>query len=150
MTSRSSISRFPAEVDRHYNVDVGLQADIGHSLDALAGALDCHFENRQRTCKSASSWPTSWPGTSDDEFPMAPARVVADTRAAMRRDDIVLVDTGTSKMWMARLYRTYTPNTCLISNGLSTMAWTLPGAIGAKVANRTPESSSPPVTAGFS
>ena len=65
---------------------------------------------------------------------MAPARVVADTRAAMRRDDIVLVDTGALKMWMARLYRTYAPNTCLISNGLSTMAWTLPGAIGAKVA----------------
>ena len=37
-------------------------------------------------------------------------------------------------MWMARLYPTYEPNTCLISNGLSTMAWTLPGAIGAKIA----------------
>jgi acetolactate synthase I/II/III large subunit len=37
-------------------------------------------------------------------------------------------------MWMARLYPTYEPNTCLISNGLSTMAWTLPGAIAAKLA----------------
>jgi acetolactate synthase-1/2/3 large subunit len=35
---------------------------------------------------------------------------------------------------MARLYPTYAPNTCLISNGLSTMAWTVPGAIGAKLA----------------
>jgi acetolactate synthase-1/2/3 large subunit len=35
---------------------------------------------------------------------------------------------------MARLYRTYAPSTCLISNGLSTMAWTVPGAIGAKIA----------------
>ena len=129
------IHRFPAEVDRHYNVAVGLQADIGHSLDALAGALDCHFENqtanlqiRELLAKELAQ------GTSDDRFPMAPARVVADTRAAMRRDDIVLVDTGALKMWMARLYRTYAPNTCLISNGLSTMAWTLPGAIGAKVA----------------
>ena len=50
------------------------------------------------------------------------------------RDDIVLVDTGALKMWMARLYPTYEPNTCLISNGLSTMAWTVPGAIGAKIA----------------
>ncbi len=129
------IHRFPAEVDRHYNVAVGLQADIGHSLDALAAALDCHFENqtanlqiRELLAKELAQ------GTSDDRFPMAPARVVADTRAAMRRDDIVLVDTGALKMWMARLYRTYAPNTCLISNGLSTMAWTLPGAIGAKVA----------------
>jgi len=39
---------------------------------------------------------------------------------------------------MARLYPTYEPNTCLVSNGLSTMAFALPGAIGAKLAS--PES----------
>ena len=49
----------------------------------------------------------------------------------------MLVDTGALKMWMARLYPTYAPNTCLISNGLSTMAWTLPGAIAAKIARPT-------------
>src|SRR5436190_24349395 len=36
-------------------------------------------------------------------------------------------------MWMARLYPTYEPNTCLISNGLATMAFALPGAIAAKM-----------------
>ncbi len=40
------IHRFPAEVDRHYNVSVGLQADIGHSLDSLAAAVDRRFEPR--------------------------------------------------------------------------------------------------------
>ena len=35
------------------------------------------------------------------------------------------------KMWMARLYPTYEPNTCLVSNGLSTMGFALPGAIAA-------------------
>jgi acetolactate synthase-1/2/3 large subunit len=63
-----------------------------------------------------------------------PQRIVADTRAALGRSDIVLADTGAVKMWMARLYPTYEPNTCLISNGLSTMAFALPGAIGAKLA----------------
>jgi acetolactate synthase-1/2/3 large subunit len=38
-------------------------------------------------------------------------------------------------MWMARLYPTYTPNTCLISNGLATMGFSLPGAFAAKLAN---------------
>jgi acetolactate synthase-1/2/3 large subunit len=129
------IHRFPAEVDRHYNVAVGLQADIGHSLDALASALDCHFENQTTKLQIRGLLAKELAqGSADDRFPLAPARVVADTRTAMRRDDIVLVDTGALKMWMARLYRTYAPNTCLISNGLSTMAWTLPGAIGAKVA----------------
>ncbi len=47
--------------------------------------------------------------------------------------DVVLCDTGAAKMWMARLYPTYEPNTCLTSNGLATMAFALPGAIAAKL-----------------
>jgi len=38
-------------------------------------------------------------------------------------------------MWMSRLYLTYKPNTCLVSNGLSTMAFALPGAIAVKLAH---------------
>jgi acetolactate synthase-1/2/3 large subunit len=60
--------------------------------------------------------------------------VVADIRAAMGRSDVVLVDTGATKMWMARLYPTYERNTCLVSNGLSTMSFALPGALGVKLA----------------
>ena len=37
-------------------------------------------------------------------------------------------------MWMARLYPTYAVNTCLISNGLVTMDFALPGAIAIKLA----------------
>ena len=34
------LHRFPAEVDAHYDVAVGLHSDIGRSLDALAEAVD--------------------------------------------------------------------------------------------------------------
>jgi acetolactate synthase I/II/III large subunit len=129
------IHRFPAEVDLHYEVEVGLQSDIGRTLTALAAEVGRRFdpdigEQRIRAMLAGELER----GRQDDRFPLAPARIVADTREALGRDDIVLVDTGALKMWMARLYPTYAPNTCLISNGLSTMAWTLPGAIGAKIA----------------
>jgi acetolactate synthase-1/2/3 large subunit len=129
------IHRFPAEVDLHYEIEVGLQSDIGHTLDALAAEVGRRFEpdiGEQRIRAMIANELER--GRRDSRFPVAPARIVADTRAALRREDIVLVDTGALKMWMARLYPTYEPNTCLISNGLSTMAWTLPGAIGAKIA----------------
>ncbi len=129
------VHRFPAEVDRHYNVAVGLQGDIAKSLDELSAASERTFapsgQDQQIRRLLAEEMER---GRRDDRFPLAPARIVADTRAALGRDDIVLVDTGALKMWMARLYPTYAPNTCLISNGLSTMAWTVPGAIGAKLA----------------
>jgi acetolactate synthase-1/2/3 large subunit len=134
------VHRFPAEVDAHYNVAVGLHSDISRSLDALAaaagprdfqeGAAAAPGGDRIRALLAAELAR----GRADDRFPLAPARIVADTRAVLDREDIVLVDTGALKMWMARLYPTYEPNTCLISNGLSTMAWTVPGAIGAKIA----------------
>jgi acetolactate synthase I/II/III large subunit len=129
------LSRSPAEVDSHYDVDVGVQADLSRTLDALAAATTRRFEpaasgERIRQLLAAELAA----GAADDSFPLKPQRVVADTRAAMDRGDIVLGDTGAVKMWMARLYATYEPNTCLISNGLSTMAFALPGAIGAKLA----------------
>ena len=97
-------------------------------------------------CRSSPSWAWARVGENgvrvfnpklmqaDDSFPVKPQRIVADTRAALGRADIVLADTGAVKMWMARLYPAYEPNTCLTSNGLSAMAFALPGAIGAKLA----------------
>jgi acetolactate synthase-1/2/3 large subunit len=128
------IHRFPAEVDAHYDVAVGLNSDISSSLDAVAEAVGhkLQADGGERIRELLAGELAR--GREDDRFPLAPARIVADTRAALGREDIALVDTGALKMWMARLYPTYAPNTCLVSNGLSTMAWTVPGAIGAKIA----------------
>ena len=129
------LSRLPAEVDASYDVEVGVQADISATLDALAAATARRWQpgasgNKIRALLAGELAR----GAADDSFPLKPQRIVSDTRAALGRADIVLADTGAVKMWMARLYPTYEPNTCLTSNGLSAMAFALPGAIGAKLA----------------
>ncbi len=129
------LSRVPAEVDAHYDVEVGIQADIGRTLDVLAAATARRFQpaiSGEKIRRLLAGELQS--GAADDSFPLKPQRIVADTRAALGRSDIVLADTGAVKMWMARLYPTYEPNTCLLSNGLSTMGFALPGAIAAKLA----------------
>ena len=132
------IHRFPAEVDMHYPVSVGIIGDISASLTALTDALAGHrFDSASQGADIPGSGLLTEEyarGQQDSRYPLAPQRVVADTRAAMGRDDVVLVDTGATKMWMARLYPTYERNTCLISNGLSTMGFALPGALGVKLA----------------
>jgi len=129
------IHRFPAEVDAHYSIDVGIEGDISSSLDALAAAAAGYRpEHRPSTPSSELLREELDGGRADDRYPLSPQRVVADTRTALGRDDVVLVDTGAVKMWMARLYPTYAPNTCLISNGLSTMGFALPGALGVALA----------------
>lgn len=133
------IHRFPAEVDAHYSVDVGIIGDISDSLNALTDALDGHSFSQSAEVPGSGLLAEEFArGQQDSRYPLAPARVVADTRAALGRSDVVLVDTGATKMWMARLYPTYEKNTCLISNGLSTMSFALPGALGVKLAQ--PES----------
>ncbi len=129
------LSRFPAEVDNHYTVEVGVQADLGRTLDALSRATDRRFDRATSGERIRGLLAGELArGAADDSFPLIPQRIVADTRAALGRHDIVLADTGAVKMWMARLYPTFEPNTCLLSNGLSTMAFSVPGAIGAKLA----------------
>lgn len=128
------IHRFPAEVDAHYSVSVGIIGDISASVNALTDALAGHRFDCTSAPGSALLVEEFARGQQDSRFPMAPQRIVADIRATLGRSDIVLVDTGATKMWMARLYPTYEPNTCLVSNGLSTMGFALPGAIGVKLA----------------
>jgi acetolactate synthase-1/2/3 large subunit len=129
------IHRFPAEVDMHYPVSVGIIGDISESLNALTDALAGHRFNSDGVAPGLGLLADEFArGQQDSRFPLAPQRIVADTRAALGRSDVVLVDTGAAKMWMARLYPTYERNTCLISNGLSTMAFALPGALGVKLA----------------
>jgi acetolactate synthase I/II/III large subunit len=127
------VHRTVAEVDAAYALEVGVQGDIGATLDAIAdtaGAPGARWEPppvRHLVREELER------GATEDGVPLKPQRIVHDIRAAMRRDDVVLADTGAVKMWMARLYPTYRPNTCLVSNGLATMAFALPGAIAAKL-----------------
>jgi len=119
----------------HYPVSVGIIGDISESLNALTDALAGHRFDTDGAAPGCGLLADEFArGQQDSRFPLAPQRIVADTRAALGRSDVVLVDTGAAKMWMARLYPTYERNTCLISNGLSTMAFALPGAMGAKLA----------------
>ncbi|WP_130865549.1 acetolactate synthase large subunit [Acidipropionibacterium timonense] len=130
------VNRFAQDQDAAYQVAVNIEADVAGACAAPAAAIR----------EAGIRFPFAGPpirrllhrelekGAADDSYPVKPQRMVAEIRKAMGEDDIVLADTGAIKMWMARLYPTQRPSTCLISNGLSTMAWTLPGAIGAHFA----------------
>ncbi|MET8965870.1 acetolactate synthase large subunit [Streptomyces sp. NPDC004074] len=130
------VHRFPAEVDSHYPVAVGVEGDPSQALDALMAALPDHLKYESRTGEKIRRLLDEelQYGHDNEAFPVVPQRVVTDVRTALSRHDVVLADTGAGKMWMARLYPTYEPDTCLLSNGLSTMGFALPGAIAAKLA----------------
>ena len=130
------LHRFAAVVDANYNVTVDVAGDISAALDALTAKVTPKpglvATERKIRCLLREELEH---GCCDASYPLKPQRLVADIRAAMDREDFVLVDSGAVKMWMARLYPTYHPNTCLVSNGLSTMGFAVPGALGVKLAH---------------
>ena len=131
------INTFLPDTDAHYATTVNITADVGLALAALSKALGegpLLSAGRGATIRQLVEAELD-KGRTSDAFPLKPQRLVADIRAVMGDEDIVLADTGAIKMWMARLYPTYAPLTCLISNGLSTMGFSLPGAIGAHLAH---------------
>ena len=122
----------PAEVDAAYIVNVGVVGDIASSLDAMAQTAKPHStvhgtQFRQMLHDELEQ------GRNDSSFPLKPQRILADLRSALADDDIVISDAGAHKLWLARLFPCFQPNTCIISNGFAAMGMAVPGAVAAKL-----------------
>ena len=66
-------------------------------------------------------------------FPISPSRLVADVRKVMPSDGIIALDNGVYKIWFARNYKAYQPNTVLLDNALASMGAGLPSAMAARI-----------------
>ena len=130
----------PAEVDAAYRPEVELIGDIDGSLRRLLAAVQPHgiggrdagerHESREILVHAdlrTRCSPTSGADEADDGCPIKPQRAIADLRRALGPDDIVVSDVGAHKIWVARLYQAYEPNTVIISNGFAAMGIALPG-----------------------
>jgi acetolactate synthase-1/2/3 large subunit len=129
------VHRFAEDTDAYYQISADIEAGIAESLTALTNAASDlePFPPRDIAIRRLRDQELA-AGEHDTSFPLQPQRIVSDIRKAMGDGDSVLVDTGAPKMWMARLYPTYQPLTCLISDAPSARAWAVPGAVGAKLA----------------
>jgi acetolactate synthase-1/2/3 large subunit len=127
----------PAEVDKHYVVDVEIVGDLAHTLwmmnervKADPVRFDVESFDAAREVMRAEIEEHK---DDDGKGLIRPQKILWDTREVMGPDDILLSDVGAHKMWVARYYHCETPNTCLIPNGFCSMGFALPAAIGAKL-----------------
>ncbi len=125
----------PAQIDQIYFPQYEVTGHIASSLHRLTGMIqpqtfwDFGYYKRIREHLSKQ---LSEKGT-DNRFPLVPQRIVADVRAAMPRDGILSLDNGMYKIWFARNYKAFSPNTLLLDNALATMGAGLPGAMAANM-----------------
>ncbi|MGH7799733.1 MAG: acetolactate synthase large subunit [Thermodesulfobacteriota bacterium] len=126
------IDMSPAEVDAHYIVSVGVTGDISISLREIADRATPNDANYSKALRE-DILRESQVYKDDKSFPPKPQKILADLRDIMGEDDIVISDVGVHKLWVARVYPCYKPNTCIISNGFASMGIGVPGAIAAKL-----------------
>jgi len=131
-----AIDTQPAEVDSAYQPQVELVGDVSGILERLraqlapraeADRLEGHLELRQSLLAELSA------NENDAGWPIKPQKAIFDLRRSLGPSDILVSDVGAHKIWAARLYQAYEPNTVIISNGFAAMGISVPGAIAAKL-----------------
>ena len=120
-----------AQVDQVYFPQLEVIGDLAASMtrlkDKLGGEVKfdkTYFEMIRNEVETHVK-----EGIDDPRFPVVPQRFVADTRKAMGDKDIIALDNGIYKLWYARNYKAYQPNTVLLDNALATMGAGLPSAM---------------------
>ncbi len=128
------INFYGARVDNVYFPQLEVVGDIANAI----------WQIKERARWRSQSWDFSYfyqvkqkieehigRDAQDPRFPLIPQRVVADVRRVMPDNGIVTLDNGMYKIWFARNYKAYQPNTLLLDNALATMGAGVPSAMAA-------------------
>jgi len=129
------INFFTAKIDDIYFPQLEVVGDIANAIWQIKERLhqqkhwdfQYFLETQQRLEKHMKEH------TESKAMPVVPQRIVADVRSVLPDDGIVTLDNGMFKIWFARNYRAYLPNTLLLDNALATMGAGLSSAIAAKL-----------------
>ena len=124
----------PSESDAAYVTDVEMVGNIKHSLACLLaqGIQPKELVYASDTLREIILARIT-EHRDDKAFPMKPQKILSDIRSVLAENDILISDVGAHKMWIARMYPCYQPNTCIISNGFAAMGIAVPGAFVAKL-----------------
>ncbi|HEY6884097.1 MAG TPA: acetolactate synthase large subunit [Nitrososphaeraceae archaeon] len=137
-----------AEVDTYYPPTLEIAADIEYTIDAILDQLE---KEKKQVNPDLNEFPRYeipplfkkikqeivWRANrfnDDFSYPIKPQKLLQDVRNALEEKDIVISDVGAHKLWIAKVYDTFSPNTCLITNGFCSMGFAFPGAIAAQLA----------------
>ena len=125
----------PTHINKLYQPDVEVIGDISDSLKKIVMRCSKSKESEWAVKIRRQMVSEQQVYEKDDSFPMKPQKILSDVRRVMGKEDILVSDVGAHKMWIARHYNSFRPNTCIISNGFATMGISVPGALAAKLLN---------------
>ena len=125
------ISSKTAEVDPVYFPHIEVIGDIANAVwqmkEDIVPSGSWNFDHMLAYRKGEVDHTA--PLAADARFPIFPPHLVQQVRECMPDDGIICLDNGVYKIWFARGYEAYRPNTVLLDNALATMGAGLPSAM---------------------
>ena len=130
----------PAELGKVRRPDVAVQGDVRVAIEALVAELShggTGDVDRSAWKSRISGWQERFPLAYEPWVPgdaLKPQYVIEQLRDATPDDTIVASGVGQHQMWASQYWTFDHPYTWINSGGLGTMGFSIPAAIGAKVA----------------
>ena len=130
----------PAELGKVRRPDVAIQGDVRLAIEALCAELSDNGiggTDRSAWRSRISGWQERYPLAYEPWVPgeaLKPQYVIERLRDATPDDTIVTSGVGQHQMWASQYWTFDHPYTWINSGGLGTMGFSIPAAIGAKVA----------------
>jgi acetolactate synthase-1/2/3 large subunit len=130
----------PYEIGKNYPTTIGIVGDAKSTLNQLLEALGDYQKDYKATeyflkmQKEKKKWFDFLKNNTDDsKEPVMISTVLKEIRKFFDRDAVIVTSSGNVQAQMLQELEFYEPNTCLTAGGFSTMGYSVPAAIGAKL-----------------
>ncbi|MEU8612230.1 thiamine pyrophosphate-binding protein [Actinoplanes sp. NPDC048791] len=132
----------PAEIGRNYPVEIGVVADAGLAVRRILDAVHRRqvpvtarpaLREQIHTARAEMFAASAERGRSD-QFPLRPERILADVRAALPADAVLVTDVGWNKNGVAQCYPLPAAGRFITPGGASTMGFGPAAALGVQIA----------------
>lgn len=131
------------EIGKNYPVEIGIVGDAKATLGLLIKDLESIVGMRKyqnlpwvkRMLRLKKDWEESLEkARSSSKSPPTVPRLLKELRSILDRDAIVLGEAGWAQIFLFQQFPVYLPRTHISSGGFSTMGFSVPAAIGGKLA----------------
>jgi len=130
----------PREIGKNYPIEVGVVSDARTALSSLHDALAeraTQIPDREKYLAEVAAWKTKWDNMIRDHWvsgALSMSQAIHVLREVLPREGIVIASAGHAQIQMFQEFETYEPRTWMTPGGYSTMGFTVPAGIGAKLA----------------
>ncbi|TFG20787.1 MAG: thiamine pyrophosphate-binding protein [Promethearchaeota archaeon] len=130
----------PHEIGKNYPATIGIVGDAKSTLNQIIDVLGDYQKDYEKTeyFSRMQDEKKRWfkflkDNTDDSKDPVMISTVLKEVRKFFDRDAVFVTSSGNAQAQMLQELEFYEPNTCLTAGGFSTMGYSVPATIGAKL-----------------